>query len=60
MIQPEIFDIPGFILFVVLLISGISIIKREKVAAIIALGVSILGLIADGYSLITNFILHLS
>jgi len=60
MIPPEYFDIPGFILFIVLLISGISIIKREKVAAIIAIGVSILGLIADGYSLITNFILHLS
>lgn len=60
MIQPEIFDIPGFVLFIILLISGISIIKREKVAAWIAIGVSILGLIADGYSLITNFILHLS
>jgi len=60
MIPAQYLDIPGFILFVVLLISGISILKKEKVAAWIAIGVAVLGLIADGYSLITNFILHLS
>jgi len=57
-IPAEYFDIPGFFLFIVLLISGISIVQREQVAGIIAIGISGLGLLADGYSLITNFILH--
>jgi hypothetical protein len=57
MIQPEIFDIPGFILFAVLLVCGILIIKREKVFAIIAIVISAFGLLADGYILINKFIL---
>jgi hypothetical protein len=57
MIQPEFFDIPGFVLFIVLLISGISIIKREKTHAILIICISILGLISDGYIIINKFIL---
>lgn len=60
MIPAQYLDIPGFLLFVLLLITGISILKREKVAAWIVIGVAVLGLIADGYSLITNFVLRLT
>lgn len=57
-IPAEYFDIAGFFLFIVLLISGISIVEREQVAGSIMIVISSLGLLADGYTLVTKFILH--
>ena len=59
MIKAEIFDIPGFFLFIILLVVGISVVQREQLFGFIAIGISCLGLLADGYSIITNFILKL-
>jgi hypothetical protein len=57
-IKAELFDIPGFLLFIILFVTGISIVQREQIAGIIVISIACLGLLADGYSLITNFILH--
>jgi len=57
MIQPQIFDIAGFALFVGLLICGIKVVKKERINGLFVIGVAVLGLIADGYILINKFIL---
>jgi len=57
-IPAELFDIPGFFLFIVLLVTGISVVQREQTVGMIVIGIACLGLLADGYSLLTNFILH--
>ena len=46
----EQFDIAGFPLFIILLITGIQL------SSAIVIAISIMGLLADGYSLFTNFI----
>ena len=56
-IPPQYFDIAGFVLFIGLLICGIKIVKEERTEGIFVISVAVLGLLADGYSLITNFIL---
>ena len=57
-IPAQYFDIAGFLLFIGLLICGIKILKKERTNGIFVIGVALLGLIADGYSLLTNFILR--
>jgi len=57
MIPPEYFDVIGFALFIGLLITGIKIRKKEKTASIFVIIVAVLGLIADGYIIISKFIL---
>jgi len=59
MIKAELFDIAGFILFIILLILGISIIRTEELISALIITISIMGLLADGYSILTNFILKL-
>lgn len=59
MIKAELFDVAGFILFIILLISGISIIPKDVLISSVVITISILGLLADGYSIITNFFLKL-
>lgn len=58
----EFFDIFGFIGFAILLFSGIKILKSKdrsiKKYGMIILIISILGLIIDGYIILTNFILR--
>jgi hypothetical protein len=50
------FDVVGLFMFVVLLIVGISLRKKELNASMIIVIIAVLGLIADSYSVITNFI----
>ena len=57
MIQAEFFDIFGFIGFLILLITGISIRKKAKTQSLIIIVISIIGLIIDGYIILNNFIL---
>lgn len=57
MIPPEYFDILGFPLFIILFIVGYKLRKTEKFASRFCMLLAILGFIADGYILITNFIL---
>jgi hypothetical protein len=57
MIRPEFMDIFGSIGFLILLITGISIRKKVKIQSWIIIVISIIGLIVDGYIVITNFIL---
>ncbi|HTY43889.1 MAG TPA: hypothetical protein VMC80_01470 [Patescibacteria group bacterium] len=59
MIKAELFDVAGFILFIILLILGISIIRTEELISALIITISIMGLLADGYSILTNFILKL-
>jgi hypothetical protein len=53
------FDVVGVLMFVVLLIIGISLRKKETNASMVIVMIAILGLIADTYSVITNFIMGL-
>lgn len=57
MVSAEFFDIFGFIGFLILLIIGLSIRKREKLASWIIIAISVIGVIVDGYIILTNFIL---
>jgi len=57
MISAEFFDIFGFIGFLILLITGLSIRKREKIASLVIIIISLIGAVVDGYIIITNFIL---
>jgi len=59
MVPPQNFDVIGVLMFIVLLIVGISLRKRETNASMIIVMIAILGLIADTYSVITNFIVGL-
>jgi hypothetical protein len=60
MISAEFFDIFGFIGFLILLTAGISLlkIKNAKKQALIIITISLIGLIVDGYVILTNFILN--
>ncbi len=57
MIDAEFFDIFGFIGFVILLITGISIRNKVKKQSLIIIIISLIGLIVDGYIVLTKFIL---
>jgi hypothetical protein len=57
MIQAKYFDIIGFPAFIILLILGIYLIKKDEMISITIIIISILGSIVDGYSVITNFII---
>jgi len=59
MITPAFFDIFGFIGFLILFTLGISLysIKKVKKQALIIIAISLIGLIVDGYVILTNFIL---
>jgi hypothetical protein len=58
MISPEYFDLLGIATFGMLLYVGISRIKKEKIFAILLIVIGVLGLLIDGYSIITNLILN--
>ena len=58
MFEPEFFDIFGLIVFSVLLILGISLRKIARKRALVIIGISIIGLLVDGYIVISNFILN--
>lgn len=55
-IPAEYFDILGFPMFIILLIAGIRLWKTEKKTAALVTTCAILGLLADGYILVTNFL----
>lgn len=57
MILAQFLDIFGFGGFIILLICGIHMIKKDKLSSVIIIIISIIGIIADGYSLIDTFIL---
>jgi len=57
MISAEFFDIFGLVGFLILLITGWIIRKRERTASLIIMIISLLGIIIDGYIVITRFIL---
>ena len=57
MVKAEFFDIFGFIGFVILLIIGISIKNIIGTMAWIIIVISLIGLIVDGYVVLTKFIL---
>ena len=57
MIKPEFFDIFGFMGFILLLIIGVSIINEVGTKAWIVIIISLIGLIVDGYIVLTKFIL---
>jgi len=57
MVKVEFFDIFGFIGFVVLLITGLSIKNEIGIRAWIIIIISLIGLIIDGYVVLTKFIL---
>ncbi|MEK6917351.1 MAG: hypothetical protein AABW51_00195 [Nanoarchaeota archaeon] len=57
MVKAEFMDIFGVIGFLILLITGISIIKEVKLASLIIIIISSLGLIVDSYIVIKTFIL---
>lgn len=58
MVSAEIFDIFGFIGFLILLFTGLSIRNKVKKASWIIIIISSLGLVIDGYIILTNFILN--
>jgi len=61
MIEPEVFDIFGIFVFVVLFATGISLWKKygkDKKETWIVLTISVLGLIVDGYIVLSKFILN--
>lgn len=58
MISAEFFDIFGFIGFLILLTTGISIRKKVKNQSLIIIVISVIGLIVDGYIVLKNFILN--
>ena len=57
MVSAEFFDVFGFLGFLILLSIGLSIRKKVKKEAWIIIIISLLGLIIDGYIILTNFIL---
>jgi len=57
MIKAEFFDIFGFMGFILLLIIGVSIINEVGTKAWIVIIISLIGLIVDGYIVLTKFIL---
>ena len=57
MIKAEFFDIFGFMGFILLLIIGVSIINEVGTKAWIVMIISLIGLIVDGYIVLTKFIL---
>lgn len=57
MISAEFTDIFGFIGFLILLITGISIRKKAKIQSLIIIAISAIGLIIDGYIVLNNFII---
>lgn len=57
MVKAEFFDIFGFIGFVILLATGISVINTIGIKAWIIIIISSIGLIVDGYVVLTKFIL---
>ena len=57
MVNAEFFDTFGFIGFLILLIIGISVIDIIKTKAFIIIIISLMGLIVDGYIILTKFIL---
>ena len=57
MVSAEFFDIFGFIGFLILLITGLSIKNKVKKEAWIIIFISIIGLVVDGYIILINFIL---
>ena len=57
MIKAEFFDIFGFMGFIILLIIGVSIINEVGTKAWIVIIISLIGLIVDGYIVLTKFIL---
>lgn len=58
MISAEFMDIFGVIGFVILLITGISLLKKEKFKALIIVIISGLGLIVDLYIVISRFLIR--
>lgn len=57
MVEAEFFDIFGFVGFLILLIMGISMVKKVGIKAWIVIIISIIGLVIDGYIVLTKFIL---
>ena len=58
MIPAEYFDILGLVGFLALLIFGIKLRKRKKKIAWAIIIISVLGLVIDGYVVVTHFILR--
>lgn len=50
------FDIFGFFIFIVIFVIGYRLRKREKRNSKILLGIGIIGIIADGYSIINGIL----
>jgi hypothetical protein len=57
MISAEFFDIFGFLAFLILLGTGISLLKKAKKHAIIVIVISIIGLLVDGYIVISTYLI---
>ena len=57
MVKAEFFDIFGFIAFFILLVIGILIRDKVQIEAWIIIVISLIGLIVDGYIVLTKFIL---
>ena len=57
MVGAEFFDIFGFVGFLILLVTGFLIRKKEKVASWVIIGISLIGLIVDGYVIVKSFII---
>jgi len=57
MLPAEFFDIFGFIGFLILLVTGVSIRKKVRKEALVIIVISLIGLIVDGYIVLTNFVL---
>ena len=62
MIPAQYFDIFGLIGFVILFCIGLRVIKNKKLKynGYVILLISLMGIIVDSYSVITNFVLRLS
>ena len=57
MVKAEFFDIFGFIAFFILLVIGMLIRDKVQIEAWIIIIISLIGLIVDGYVILTKFIL---
>jgi len=57
MIFAEFMDIFGFVGFISIFIIGFSLIKIVKKRALILIVISLIGLLVDGYIVLSNFIL---
>jgi len=55
MIKAEFMDIFGFVGFLILLILGISLLKIAKKRAILLIIISCIGLLVDGYIVVTTY-----